>query len=133
MASIDDLQKQGVFVLVTTRKAAKEKLLPLYYMRDQVEKIFELCKQGGKILPINVENEDTLRGHLMMTFMAAATLKMMSDKLKKTSLTTEAMFMNLHEQHAIVYDKEFITTEPVRKMNDAYKAFNTQCPTTIPR
>jgi len=66
----DDLQKQGVFVLITTRKISKEKLLPLYYMRDQVEKIFELCKQGGKIPPINVENEKTLRGHLMMTFMA---------------------------------------------------------------
>ena len=129
----DDLQKQGVFVLITTRKVATEKLLPLYYMRDQVEKIFELCKQEGKILPINVETEATLRGHLMMTFIAAATLKMMSDRLKTTSLTTESMFMNLHEQHAIVYDKEFITTEPVKKMNEAYKAFKVQCPTAIAR
>ena len=129
----DDLQKQGVFVLITTRKVATDKLLPLYYMGDQVEKIFELCKQGAKILPINVENESTLRGHLMMTFIAAATLKMMSDKLKKTSLTTESMFMSLHEQHAIVYDKEFITTEPVRKMNDAYKAFKVHCPASIAR
>ena len=129
----DDLQKQGVFVLITTRKVAKEKLLPLYYMRDQVEKIFELCKQGGKVLPVNVENEATLRGHLMMTFMASAVLKMMSEKIKKTSLTMESMFMNLHEQHAIIYEKEFITTEPVKKMNDAYKAFKIQCPATIPR
>ena len=129
----DDLQKKGVFVLITTRKVAKDKLLPLYYMRDQVEKIFELCKQGGKILPINVESEETFRGHLMMTFMAAATLKMMSDRLKKTSLTTESMFMNLHEQHAVVYDNEFITTEPTKKMNDAYKVFKVQCPATISR
>lgn len=129
----DDLQKQGVFVLITTRKVAKEKLLPLYYMRDQVEKIFELCKQDGKILPINVENEATLRGHLMMTFIASAILKMMSEKLKKTPLTMESMFMNLHEQHAVVYEKEFITTEPVKKMNDAYKTFKIQCPATIPR
>lgn len=129
----DDLQKQGVFVLITTRKIAKEKLLPLYYMRDQVEKVFELCKQGGKILPINVENETTLRGHLMMTFMAASVLKMMSKKLSKTSLTTESVFMNLHEQHAIVYDKEFITTEPTKKMNDAYKVFKVQCPAKIKR
>ena len=129
----DDLQKQGVFVLVTTRKVSTDKLLPLYYMRDQVEKLFELCKQGGKILPINVETEETLRGHLMMTFMATAALKMMSDKLKKTSLTTDSMFMNLHEQHAIVYDKEFVTTEPVKKMNDAYKIFKVQCPAVIPR
>ena len=102
-------------MLIATRKVSKEKLLPLYYMRDQVEKIFELCKQDGKILPVNVENEDTFRGHLMMTFMAAAILKLMSVKLANTSLTTESMFMVLHEQHALVYDDEFITTEPVKK------------------
>ena len=129
----EDVQKQGVFVLVATRKVAIDKLLPLYYMRDQIEKIFELCKQGGKILPINVETEETLRGHLMLTFMAAVALKLMADKLKKTSLTTESMFMNLHEQHAVIYDNEFITTEPTKKMNDAYKAFKVECPATISR
>ncbi len=41
--------------------------------------------------------------------------------------------MNLHEQHVIVYVNELITTEPVRKMNDAYKAFDIECPTTIHR
>ena len=128
----DDLKKQGVFVLISTRKIAKEKLLPTYYMRDQVEKIFELCKQEGKILPLNVENEDTFRGHLMMTFMATAILKMMTEVLKKTSLTTESMFMNLHEHHAVVYDKELITAEPAKRMNEAYKAFKVQCPVTIP-
>ncbi|MDD6083236.1 MAG: hypothetical protein PUB89_10430 [Oscillospiraceae bacterium] len=129
----DDLQRQGVFVLVSTRRVAVDKILPLYYMRDQVEKIFELCKQEGKILPINVESEATLRGHLMMTFIASVVLKMMKDKLRNTTLTTESMFMNLHEQHAIIYDNEFVTTEPVKKMNEAYKAFNIQCPVTIQR
>ena len=129
----DDLQKQGVFVLVSTRRVAVDKILPLYYMRDQVEKIFELCKQEGKILPVNVESEATLRGHLMMTFIASVVLKMMTDKLWNATLTIESMFMNLHEQHAIVYDNEFVTTEPVKKMNEAYKAFNIQCPVTIRR
>ena len=127
------MQEQGVFILISSRKIAKEKLLPLYYTRDQVEKIFELCKQDGKLLPLNVEAEKTFRGHLMMTFMASAVIKMMSDKLAKTSLTTESMFMSLHEQHAVVYDSELITTEPVRKMNEAYKAFKIECPVTIPR
>ena len=39
--------------------------------------------------------------------------------VEKTSLATASMFMNLHEQHAIIYDNEFITTEPVKKMNEA--------------
>ena len=129
----DAMQGQGIFVLIASRKISKENLLPLYYTRDQVEKIFELCKQDTKILPLNVNTEAAFRGHLMMTFIAAVILKMMSDKLKKTSLTTESMFANLHEQHAIIYDKEFITTEPVKKMNEAYKAFKVQCPATIER
>ena len=129
----DDLQKKGVFVLISTRKVAVDKLLPLYYMRDQVEKIFEICKQNGKILPINVENEATFRGHLIMTFMASALIKIMSGVLKGSSLTLESAFLNLHEQHAIVYDNEFITTEPVKKMNLAYKAFNISPPTVIKR
>jgi transposase len=128
----DEMRTQGVFMLISSRRIAKENLLPLYYSRDQVEKVFELCKQHGKILPINVEKEETLRGHLMMTFMAAILLKFMSDKLKGSALTTESMFMNLHEQHASVYDKEIITTEPTKKMNDAYKIFGVNCPTTIP-
>lgn len=45
-------------------------------------------------------------------------------------LTQEYSF---HEQHAIVYDREFVTTEPVKKMNDAYKAFKIQSPVTIMR
>jgi len=30
------------------------------------------------------------------------------------------MFMNLHEQHAVIYDDVFVTTEPTKKMNEAY-------------
>ncbi len=129
----DAMQTQGVFMLVASRKIAKENLLPLYYTRDQVEKIFELCKQDAKILPLNVGTQATFRGHLLMTFMAAVILKLMSDKLKGTSLTVESMFTNLHEQHAIIYEDVFITTEPVKKMNQAYNAFMLQCPHSIPR
>jgi transposase len=128
----DKMQTHGVFMLISTRRIAKENILPLYYTRDQVEKVFELCKQGAKILPVNVETEATFRGHLMMTFMASVILKMMSVKLKGTSLTTEAVFMIMHEQHAAIYDNELITTEPVRKMSEAYKAFGITCPDTLP-
>ncbi len=34
----------------------------------------------------------------MMTFISAVILKMMSDKLKKTSLTMESLFMNSDKQ-----------------------------------
>ena len=131
----DELADKGVFVLVSTRKIAVEKLLPLYYTRDRVEKVFEIAKQGAKLLPVNVETEATLRGHLLLSFVATVALKMMSDRLaqSKTSLTTESMLAILHEHHATVYDDEAITQEPVRKMREAYDAFGLKCPESIKR
>lgn len=129
----DTLQKQGIFVLVSSRRIANDKLLPLYYTRDQVEKVFSICKQGGKLLPLNVEKESTFRGHLLLTFMAAVILKRMCDGLAGTSLTTESMFFNLHEQHAQIYDDTIITSEPTKKMNEAYNAFKIKCPAIISR
>ena len=129
----DELQKEGIFILISSRKIAAEKILPLYYTRDQIEKIFEVCKEDSKLLPLNVETEASFRGHLMMTFMAAVVLKLMADQLTGTNLTTETVFMNLHEQHALVYEKEFVTTEPPKIMNQAYDAFGIKCPATIAR
>lgn len=131
--AFDAMAAKGVFVLVSTRRMAKEKLLPLYYARDRVEKVFELAKQGGKALPVSVQTEETFRGHLLMCFMATVAIKMMSDVLApmKTSLTVESMLEILHEQHAIEYDGQLVTTEPVKKMNEAYRAFGIECPDAI--
>ena len=130
----DAMREHGIFVLVSTKKISHKEILQVYYTRDQVEKVFELCKQDGKILPVSVETEATFRGHLMMTFMAAVVLKMLSKNLSATSLTTESAFMNLHEQHAILYEetKQLITTEPTKNMNIVYDALGITCPVTLP-
>lgn len=128
------MREHGIFVLVSTKKISHKEILQVYYTRDQVEKVFELCKQDGKILPVNVETEATFRGHLMMTFMAAVILKMISRDLSATTLTTESAFMNLHEQHAVLYEnvKQLITTEPTKNMNKAYDALGITSPITLP-
>lgn len=51
----DAMQGQGIFMLIASCKISIEKLLPLYYTRDQVEKSFGLCKQDGKNLLFSVE------------------------------------------------------------------------------
>lgn len=129
----DEMQRNGIFILISSRRIAPDKILPLYYTRDQIEKVFEVCKSDSKLLPLNVETEAAFRGHLMMTFLAAVTIRLMSDKLSSSGLTPETVFMNLHEQHVLVYDNEFVTSEPPKAMNEAYKALKIKCPVTIPR
>ena len=132
-AAHDSMASRGVFVLAGTRRIAREKLLPLYYTRDRVEKVFEIAKQGGKALPVCVRSEETFRGHLLMCLVATAATRMMSDVLasRRTSPAVESMLRILHEQHATGYDGRLVTTEPVRKTSEARGAFGIRCPDTI--
>ena len=128
----DEMSDLGVFVLISSKYIDKKELLPLYYTRDQVEKGFNITKQLGKILPLNIEKESTLRGHLLIAFMASVIAKLMQGKLKGTGLTVKGMLFSLRIHHALVYDKELITNEVRKQCNIAYKAFDIKCPVKVP-
>ena len=61
----DKMASQGVFILVSSGKMVKEKILPAYYMRQQIEQIFDIGKNYADMLPLRVQNESTFRGHLL--------------------------------------------------------------------
>lgn len=126
------MQEAGLFMLVSSRAVAKERILSLYYTRNQVEELFRIGKGEGKMLPLDIHHEDTLRGHLMMTFLLTIILKILQDRLLKTKLSTSEVFSVLSHKGALVYPNSLITSEPVKKMNDIYKHFNLKCPEEIP-
>ena len=124
--------RHGVFVILSSRKIAVNKILPTYYTRQQIEQIFDIGKNYADMLPLRVQNEDTFRGHLLLTFISCVILKMIQDKLLKTKYNPISMFMNLRNQKCKVYDKTILPTEPTKKMNDCYKLFKIKCPVEIP-
>lgn len=134
--STDEVYSQmghhGVFVILSSRKIAVDKILPTYYTRQQIEQIFDIGKNYADMLPLRVQNEDTFRGHLLLTFISYVILKMIQDKLLKTKYNPISMFMNLRNQKCKVYDKTILPTEPTKKMNDCYKLFKIKCPVEIP-
>lgn len=123
--------RHGIFMLVSTRRIAQDNLLPLYYTRNQVEDIFKLCKGSCKILPIHIENESTLRGHLLITFIATVVMKMLTDKLKDTNLTAEMLFMALDQHRAKIYEDRIVVNEATKIMNYAYRKFKIKVPVEI--
>ena len=119
-------------MLVSSRTVAKERILSLYYTRNQVEELFHIGKGEGKMLPLDIHHEDTLRGHLMMPLLSTAILKILQDRLLKTKFSPSEVCSVLSHQGALVYPDSLITSEPVKKMNDIYKYFKIKCPEEIP-
>jgi len=128
----EKMQDQGIFVLIASRRIAKPKILPTYYMRQQIEQIFDIGKNYADMLPIRVQNEDTFRGHLLLTFMATVVCKQVQDKLLQTTFNPISMFLNLRNHKCKVYDRAVITQEAFKKANDCYKLFKINCPVRIP-
>jgi transposase len=83
----DTIKKQGVFILASSRPIATEKILPLYYMRQQVEQVFDIGKNYADMLPERVHKEATFRGHLLLTFITTVVIKHLQDALAKSQIT----------------------------------------------
>lgn len=129
----DQVQKRGVFMLFSTRKIALDKVLPLYYTRDQIEKVFCIGKGEANLLPVRTHTEETFRGHLLLTFMATVVIKLMKDTLKACDMTFETAMMEMRNQKCLVYEDVVITREPQAMMNKIYKTCNIKCPVSISR
>ena len=128
----NSMQEAGTFMLVCTRKVEKNNLLGLYYTRNQVEEIFKIGKGSGKMLPICVESEETLRGHLLLTFISSVIIKILMDRILGTGWSPELMFSVLQYQVVQIFPEYLMTSEVVKNMNDIYKHFKIKCPVTLP-
>jgi hypothetical protein len=117
------METQGVFVLISTRPIAKDGILPLYYTRQQIEQVFDVCKNNTNLLPLRIQSEDTLRGHLLLAFTASVIIKKLQEDVKDTEYTPENALLALRNHKCKVFDDYVLTTEAAKRANDIYKAF----------
>lgn len=128
----DSMEKQGIFIIVSSRRIAPGNLLPLYYTRQQIEQVFDIGKNYAEMLPLRVQTEETFRGHLLLTFIVTIIVKLLQDALLKTSFNPISVFLNLRNQKCKVFPDRVVTSEAFKKANDIYKLFHIKCPASIP-
>lgn len=58
------IKRLGAFAILTS----EDKLLPMYYIRQQVEQVFDISKNYADLLPIRVQSEQAFEGHLLVCF-----------------------------------------------------------------
>jgi transposase len=58
-------KKFGFFIIVSSEYLIKEDIIPLYYARQGIEQIFDVCKNKTDLLPISCHNIETFRGYLL--------------------------------------------------------------------
>jgi Fe-S cluster assembly iron-binding protein IscA len=130
------MSKLGVFMIISSEDIETAKILPLYYTRQQIEQVFDLTKNNADLLPLRIQNEDTFRGHLMITFLATVLLQKLQRDIiakskKKDKINPEGALMILRNQKCKVYSNAVVPQEAFKHINDIYKMFEIKCPTFI--
>jgi len=115
------MKSKGTFVLISSEMIEQEEVMPLYYTRQVVEQVFDICKNSTDLLPLRVHSEEALRGHLLLNFMATVVHLSINKMLKGTKYNTDGAFIILRNQKCKVFDDCILPKETTRKMNDIYK------------
>ncbi len=53
---------RGVFVILSTRRIKSDELLSHYYVRQDIEQVFDISKNYASLLPLNVEKKKHSEG-----------------------------------------------------------------------
>ena len=117
----DELIQHGVFMLLSTRRVRAEELLSTYYVRQEIEQVFDIAKNYASLLPLFIEKEETLRGHLLLTFIAIAVLQTLQLEIRASKYSIDAVLSNMANQHAKIFQRVVIPSEPTKVQNDIYQ------------
>lgn len=133
-------------ILEKIEQVIQEGKSPQSQIAIRVDALPEYLQRSFSLQLKKLEHYGMISGVVNFTYMAHLTvtpegLSYFAEKEKAMSTTmtlnphrkTYDVFISHANSDKEEYDKELITQEPVKKMNEVYKIFKVQCPETIPR
>ena len=127
----DKLAKSGFFALICNNKYSINDIISKYYERQSIEQTFDFSKNYTKLLPLRVHNEDTLRGHLLISYIAICILKIIQIQLQSTNSYLSRKLKHLAYQHCTVYTNTIVVEYPQKEANNLYKSLEIKTPDKI--
>jgi len=127
------IQDSGLFITISALPFRNEEILPAYYVRQLAEQYLDIGKGISRMIPLRVHSEESVKGHLMLSQMAATINVYIQRKMKKYYENREDNLTALRNQKCEVVGTRIVTREGVRNVNEYYRKFKIDCPEFIQR
>jgi hypothetical protein len=129
------MDEMGFFVLLSSVKMEVKDVLPLYYMRQNIEQTFDYAKNDVDLLPLRTHKPETFRGHLLLCFMATAALLTVKRQLrtikKLENLCPRMALADMRYIKCEVYPQILVTTEGNKHSNLILSKLDLEAPDVI--
>lgn len=122
------LEEAGLFIMVSSLAFEAEDILPAYYTRQLIEQYFDVSKGASNLTPLRIHSEESLRGHLVLSMIAATLNVYIQNKMNAVYSNREEIFMTLRNQKCILHESKITTSEPQKQANKFYNRFKIECP-----
>jgi transposase len=117
------LMKCGIMILVSSFEIEKKDVVPFYYMRQMVERLFGFSKDDLELIPLRVHKEETLRGYLMLMFMTLIVFVMLR-KAIGGEYTVEEVLLTMRNLKCKVYENEILIHELSKQQKGIVEKLN---------
>ena len=121
-ADMNDIDRKaktkGMFIIIASDEIATSEILPLYYMRQAIEQVFDIYKNNADLIPLRTHGEDTFRGHLMLSFISTIAFMQVNQLLDGIKFTAEGAFRSLNNLKCKVFDNHILVKEATKKEGD---------------
>ena len=76
------IKESGLFIVISTLLFKDEEILAVYYVRELAEQYFDIGKGISRMIALRVHSEESVKGHLMHSQMAATVNAYIQKKMK---------------------------------------------------
>jgi transposase len=125
----------GYFVLISSEMLEISEVMPLYYMRQTIEQTFDFAKNDVALTPVRTHNDETFRGHLMLSFMATVLLiavrRLMRTRKKISNIPATQALKAMRYIKCDVFEKSIVTSEPGKYANKIINELKLDVPGVI--
>jgi hypothetical protein len=124
--------KGGLFALVSGGEHPCREILPKYYERQAAEQLFDFLKNYAKIIPLRCWTQETVSGHLLLSYIAATVVMLLHHKLKSGGLGAWESLNALNFLACTRYPARVVVNPRSKEEADVFRAAGIECPHALP-
>jgi hypothetical protein len=123
-----NLDYPGNFILLSSNDYSIDEILPLYYTRQSIEQVFDISKTYAGILPLRCHSEETIRGTLLISFLATILYSIISYKLSSTKFSAHTALVKLGKLRIKIFDSVTVIDELTKDQKELFTYLALECP-----
>ena len=117
-------QNADFFILLASTPSKSEEIIEGHYICQAMEQFLDLPKGLAQLAPLRIHDEDTMYGHLLMSFISSVISTHIHNEIDEYIDQEAKMFSALRNQKCIVFQNRITTYESQSDANRYYKKFS---------